>query len=443
MRIWTVLTAVGILALSGSGFAQVYPEVEPNNTFPGTLLAGDPTIKSGAVIVGQIMPANDLDYFQIKTRAVAAPGIYRYRFDVACNNGDAQLDVYDALSQSNMLAANDDYLNRGFEPVCIFDMLEPAPQIRTWNLFLRHFNSGTIPSYLLTITFDPITPYSFGILSGGTTSTVVSNPAGGLPNWLTFTLAQESDVTIDTIGAINGADTELALMNAQGQTVAANDDMDRDLGVYTSKIVTHLVPGTYYIAASRYNMSCNWNESTNTTLGWDRSGAGFLGDVQTSTGFFPVRIKVDSTELVPQSYSVLKGFEFSGSLQSFFASDDNSLVAFPEDDLTCTIECFADGAYSTARELRLYVEASAGRLGLTQSIQMFNFDTNRWDEVDGRLAPTEDVQIEISLTTSANAHLGDSGEVFARVAWSPVNDEDPALDGWEHRIDLLKWIVVP
>lgn len=436
-----VLALMGVLGLAAHGSSASYFETEPNNTFPPSFLPSNPLFNSGDGIFGQLLPANDVDYFYVRFAPVATPGIYRYRFDLAAGGLDTVMELFDAQNPRFTLSFSDDY--RNLEPICVFEQLETVPQIRTWGIMAKHFAGSLVFSYNLTMTRELVTPVDLGGLGDGTTSRIGVSPVGGLSNWYTFTLPEESDVTIDTIGNLGNIDTELVLFDANGVTVAANDDIDRGLSNLFSKIQRHLPAGTYYTAVSRYNVAHNWNEATNTLAEWDRHGIGVMNEVATATALFTINIAVRSTESEVLSYSVIKGFEVTGGLSALKASDDVSVVVYPDNEFAAGIQFFGDGIFNAVSQLRMQVEAGVGRPGLSQSIQMLNFQTNAWDELDGRLAPTDDLLIEIVLTGSANAHLGNAGEMFGRIQWSPVNDEDPALDGWEHRLDLAKWIAVP
>lgn len=74
---------------------------------------------------------------------------------------------------------------------------------------------------------------------------------------------------------------------------------------------------------------------------------------------------------------------------------------------------------------------------------MYNFVTGQWQQVDGRLGPPVDTLIEVTLSANVGNYVGGAGEVRARLTWSPVNDEDPASDGWILWTDLLYWTVEP
>ena len=142
----------------------------------------------------------------------------------------------------------------------------------------------------------------------------------------------------------------------------------------------------------------------------------------------------------PDSYTVIEGVEFAGDLAGLFNSDDSRLdVLSDSDTLRCIIDFSGTTTVLAPTSVKFIFEGSAGRLGLSQALSMYNFDTASFQGVDGRTAPITDTVIEVTMTGTAGAFVGDEGQLLTRVEWAPINDEDPATDSWVLSTDQAKW----
>lgn len=163
---------------------------------------------------------------------------------------------------------------------------------------------------------------------------------------------------------------------------------------------------------------------------------------------FPYFMRVEATPYTasetvnPLSFTVISGFEFAGDLTSLYASDDDCLGIFP-DEISLVAEVQFDSLTTilSPSELTFNIEASVGREGLSQEVLLFDYDTSTWVSIDGRVAPIEDTLVSVTFFGEATALVGPSGELTALIRWLPINDEDPAQDGWNHCIDLVSWEV--
>ena len=145
--------------------------------------------------------------------------------------------------------------------------------------------------------------------------------------------------------------------------------------------------------------------------------------------------------ILPEGYEVNWGFEVSGNLDSLFISDDDCLGVFPDETtLIAEIEFYGTTNVIDLSDLSILIEASVARYGLAQSISMRDYQHSNWTEVDGRVAPTTDTTIEVTLTNAAHFFLGPNGALRARITWQPINDEDPSQDGWLHCVDRVRWL---
>ena len=150
-----------------------------------------------------------------------------------------------------------------------------------------------------------------------------------------------------------------------------------------------------------------------------------------------------SALVLPSQIDVLDGELFDGDLQQLFLSDDAYVSLFNSPDtLSCQVAITGFAATSTATNIRLDYESSATRPGLAQQVHMYNFFGQRFQSLEGSTAPTADRLITLQIPTPSQ-FVGPSNELRYRITWSPINDEDPSVDGWLHLIDLVRWFVVP
>lgn len=146
-------------------------------------------------------------------------------------------------------------------------------------------------------------------------------------------------------------------------------------------------------------------------------------------------------EVLPSSYTATIGEDPDGALDALFASDDTYVSVFnnPE-SLTAELEFTGQASTGNGCELRFTLESSVDRGGLAQRIYLWNWDTSSWTVFNGSTGPTTDTAV--TVTTTNMSYLANDGTVKAKVRWSPINDENPSQDGWQHRVDVAKWTLL-
>ncbi|HMS54123.1 MAG TPA: hypothetical protein PKA27_01860 [Fimbriimonadaceae bacterium] len=149
------------------------------------------------------------------------------------------------------------------------------------------------------------------------------------------------------------------------------------------------------------------------------------------------------TPIAVTHYVLVRGAEFQGQLSSLWQVDNDLLDVFSDDSsLDAEIEVVGASPATSGSQLRLECEYWVERFGLSTSIQFFNVVTRRFQSIGGAVSATNRTLIAVS-TNSPGLFIDEGGAVRARVRWAPINDEDPAQDGWLHRIDRLEWALVP
>jgi hypothetical protein len=102
-----------------------------------------------------------------------------------------------------------------------------------------------------------------------------------------------------------------------------------------------------------------------------------------------------------------------------------------------------DGTVSNAQptSLAVTVEASANTLGIQQTIDMYNWQTNQYQQVDSRTASVNSDSVAVvDLTPSMNQFIQNgTGAVRTRIGWKSVGPI--VLFPWTICIDRVGWIV--
>lgn len=160
-----------------------------------------------------------------------------------------------------------------------------------------------------------------------------------------------------------------------------------------------------------------------------------------STGVRAGVYRVDEIQFAPvTAISTIEGEEFQGDLSSVQSSNNDHYTAFNDAaTLGCTIELQGAGSLENATCLWFRYESKVDRVGLAEEVQFFDFVSNQWVFAYGRVAPTIDSVSIITVLAGASRYVGGFGLTAARIRWAPINDEDPAQDGWLHGLDEANW----
>lgn len=145
------------------------------------------------------------------------------------------------------------------------------------------------------------------------------------------------------------------------------------------------------------------------------------------------------------SLTVTEGSEFSGNLASIMESDDDRYEVFNDEvTLAAKVVLGSQSPVAIPASLEFELEASAARPGLAQTIGFRNYSTNQVNVVSGIVATLQDSVSEVMITSNVTRFINQSTRAMeATLAWAPINDEDPAQDGWLHSTDRAIWRIFP
>ena len=154
---------------------------------------------------------------------------------------------------------------------------------------------------------------------------------------------------------------------------------------------------------------------------------------------------VTETTVVADSFTVLRGFYLSGALEDTFESDDAYLKFNPGITLAPTeppVWLIFDGTLPSdlPTSLSVTLEASANTPGLTQTIEMFNWGTGQYEEVDvsgASFNADSVVTVDVSASILDYVEFG-TGSVRSRIGWRQTGII--FIYPWTISIDQVVWI---
>ncbi len=167
---------------------------------------------------------------------------------------------------------------------------------------------------------------------------------------------------------------------------------------------------------------------------------------------FTLDVVVVATGIVPDvvpanSLIVFRGIQIGGTLADASNSDDFYLRFNPGFTLSSTeppvwLVFESTLPDDSPAQLALKLEAGANTVGLSQTIEFFDFDIGSYQEVDVRMATMSDSIVEVITEGDVGRYVqSGSGTVRARIGWKVTG---PVLVyPWQINLDQLVWLVVP
>jgi hypothetical protein len=127
----------------------------------------------------------------------------------------------------------------------------------------------------------------------------------------------------------------------------------------------------------------------------------------------------------------------------FWLNTPEAAMTAYNDPYTLTATMSFEGLCSlrTPTFISLSVTANVPRFGLAQAVKAYDYTNQRFITVDGRVASTQPLALDINLTSLRSMIVNDDRHMMVQVSWSPINDEDPSQDGWPHQLDRCNWTV--
>ena len=149
----------------------------------------------------------------------------------------------------------------------------------------------------------------------------------------------------------------------------------------------------------------------------------------------------------PNSFLIVRGALNGGGLTDLFVSDDMKLdvragltLFLGEPPLQVVV--VGTSPVGTPSELRFLLEASVNTPGLTQSVQLFNYDTSLYEEVDFSVPGFSDASAVVVITTNPERYVQvGTREMRAKVVYRQVGFT--LLWPWSASLDQAVWTIAP
>ena len=178
----------------------------------------------------------------------------------------------------------------------------------------------------------------------------------------------------------------------------------------------------------------------------DFNGDG-LADLALSGGLVSVLLSqcdTPSVTIVPDSFTVSRGFQIAGTLADALQSDDSRLrfnPGFIINDTEAPVWLIFDAALTSDSPagLEIAFESQAGTPGLTATLEAFNWNSSSYDIVDASAASfNTDTVVSVDLSSGISNYV-QSGAVRSRIGWRQTGFT--INFPWEVRLDQMVWTV--
>lgn len=146
------------------------------------------------------------------------------------------------------------------------------------------------------------------------------------------------------------------------------------------------------------------------------------------------------------AYNLIRGTTVSGNLASLLSSDNNRLVLGPGIVFStgqAPIEFIAEGISSELdpTHLRMKLEALASSSAIQRSVELFNFDTNAYEQMAWAGVGTTEAIVSIDVASNPGRFVAAGGTIRARIRSWP---DGPVFSyPWSLSTDHIFWELTP
>ncbi|MCH8977737.1 MAG: PQQ-binding-like beta-propeller repeat protein [Armatimonadetes bacterium] len=168
-----------------------------------------------------------------------------------------------------------------------------------------------------------------------------------------------------------------------------------------------------------------------------------LTDAGGATGGLLVVHQDEDLRILPDSFSIVRGALMGGGLSDLFLSDNMRLdvragltLFLGESPLQVVVT--ATSSVDVPSELRFRLEAKVNTPGLTQKIELFNYDTSLYEEVDLAVPGASDGIVEVVITTNPGRFVqAGTRQMRAKLVYGQVGFT--LLWPWSAGLDQAVW----
>ena len=143
-------------------------------------------------------------------------------------------------------------------------------------------------------------------------------------------------------------------------------------------------------------------------IAWDQ-----YGDTAEGTEW-DFTTKVGNVTIYPSDYNIVRGNHISGGLTDIKYSDDSYLVVEPgittnDEEPPVWLKVIGTSTTSTPSELKFTLESYVTVTGeISQTIELYNYDTENYEIVDSRQASTSDEVVQVVITDDISSFIDSS-----------------------------------
>jgi len=150
-------------------------------------------------------------------------------------------------------------------------------------------------------------------------------------------------------------------------------------------------------------------------------------------------------DVFPDDYNIIIGSYVAGNLESLVYSD-NSYLIFKNPGVTQQIQLilYGEATYDCPLTLTFKLEAHVStQITIEQTIELFNYDTGLYEEIDNRVIPNYDIVVEEVITENPSRFIHSSTlNMKARITYILTSPRIPSMPFyWTANLDQAKWIV--
>jgi serine protease AprX len=146
--------------------------------------------------------------------------------------------------------------------------------------------------------------------------------------------------------------------------------------------------------------------------------------------------------ILPNNLEVTRGALIEGGLRDLYNSDDQYVVVEqrrPDEVAAASLEIVVTGTASTASpaEVEFTVESSTDGTPTRMRVELYNYNSASWEQVDERDGPMNDTPVVISVTQNPSRFVnGGDREVKARIGY---HDRGVTFLNWSGQYDQVFW----
>ncbi|MCH7904229.1 MAG: SBBP repeat-containing protein [Armatimonadetes bacterium] len=287
-------------------------------------------------------------------------------------------------------------------------------------------NAGNV--YVIGLTWAPDKGWDYATVKYDSNGNQLWDRRSDGPGFVTY---QGADIEIDTESCV--------YVNGYSPVPGIDDDY----------VTLKYDPSGNVLWEMRYNGPGNGSDRAH-ALALDSAGNVYVTGESTGsgTGTDYATIKYSQTQtILPDSFSVFRGMLTGGGLSDLLASDDSWMTVLPgitlnQAERQVQLIVVGTAPTETPSELRIRVEAHAEINNIGQWIELWNYDTSSWEEVDFMIATTTDSIVEVSITVDPGRFVqAGTKEMKAKISYKEAGIV--LSFPWLISFDQTVWAIVP